>query len=305
MPHVIDMLSDPAKPPANEDRCGAASLPDGGTVAWAIDGATPVDPRNRLGAAVEGRPVNDVEWFAAAVSAALSAEAALLAEAAGGASCVRSLLERAVAAVRTGYEAAAGPISQVPAPARPIAALSIVTIRPDGRGAASLVEAGRLGDCLSLARLPGAADALAGRADNPGEAAMNAEIGRRRAAGSLSSEAEAFGAFQTRLREERAAKAGAEGAGVLRLDAACAAEMTVERRHLPSGTPLLLMTDGFYRLVEIFSRYGEASLIDAARARGLTALVRELRGLEDMASSLDRYPRLKSRDDATALLLST
>jgi hypothetical protein len=64
----------------------------------------------------------------------------------------------------------------------------------------------------------------------------------------------------------------------------------------------LLVTDGFYRLVDCYRAYSDEALLDAALSRGLTELYRQLRAIEAQDASCGKYPRLKPRDDATAVL---
>lgn len=66
---------------------------------------------------------------------------------------------------------------------------------------------------------------------------------------------------------------------------------------------LLLVSDGFYRLVDTYRRYSDESLVRAALDRGLAALYDELRAIERDDEESLRYPRIKVRDDATALLV--
>jgi hypothetical protein len=66
---------------------------------------------------------------------------------------------------------------------------------------------------------------------------------------------------------------------------------------------LLLMSDGFYRLVDTFDAYDDASLFDAVERRGLASLLGELRAIERQDAECVRRPRFKTHDDATALWL--
>jgi hypothetical protein len=78
-----------------------------------------------------------------------------------------------------------------------------------------------------------------------------------------------------------------------------------EIAHLParSGEPFLLLSDGFYRLVDVYRRYGYDTLLAAAEASGLAPLLDELRAIETGDAACREYPRLKPRDDATAVLV--
>lgn len=71
----------------------------------------------------------------------------------------------------------------------------------------------------------------------------------------------------------------------------------------PSGTHLLLASDGFLALATDYEKYGADALMDAALSKGLAALGEELRAVEDGDPEGRKYARLKKSDDATALLL--
>ena len=70
-----------------------------------------------------------------------------------------------------------------------------------------------------------------------------------------------------------------------------------------SSTRVLLCTDGFYRLVDMYGLYDDDGLIRAALDGGLAALVGRLRGFEADAAENARFGRFKTSDDAAALLL--
>lgn len=76
----------------------------------------------------------------------------------------------------------------------------------------------------------------------------------------------------------------------------------VERVAARAGDHFLLMSDGFYRLVDTYQRYTYPKLMEAARC-GLAALLRELREIEENDPECRKYPRLKPCDDVTAVLV--
>lgn len=78
------------------------------------------------------------------------------------------------------------------------------------------------------------------------------------------------------------------------------AERLVCARH--SVQACMLMSDGFYRLVDTFGLYDDDSLFLAAERNGLGALLEELRAAEASDAQCVRNPRFKPSDDATALL---
>jgi hypothetical protein len=71
----------------------------------------------------------------------------------------------------------------------------------------------------------------------------------------------------------------------------------------PPGTHILMLTDGFYRLVDHYHLYTDESIVAAAIEEGLESLARQLRQIEHDDPECRTYPRLKPQDDATAQLL--
>ncbi len=66
---------------------------------------------------------------------------------------------------------------------------------------------------------------------------------------------------------------------------------------------VLMLTDGFYRLVDTYHAYTDDSLFQAVAERGLGPLLAELRAIERADPECIEYPRFKREDDATALWL--
>jgi hypothetical protein len=71
----------------------------------------------------------------------------------------------------------------------------------------------------------------------------------------------------------------------------------------PAGTKVLLASDGFLALASDYGRYDAEGLIAAAQAKGLKSLGEELRGIEAGDPEGIAYPRFKTSDDATAVLV--
>jgi protein phosphatase 2C-like protein len=89
------------------------------------------------------------------------------------------------------------------------------------------------------------------------------------------------------------------------LDIADACQGRFEHRTWPRRDvrELLMMSDGFYRLVDTFGRYTDASLFEALERSGAKSLLEELRALEREDAECTRALRFKTHDDATALWL--
>jgi hypothetical protein len=80
--------------------------------------------------------------------------------------------------------------------------------------------------------------------------------------------------------------------------------MRHERVPCPDGTAILLTSDGFSALVDLYRAMDATALMERALDEGLEPLAREARRIEsevDPAGKL--YPRFKESDDATALLV--
>lgn len=105
------------------------------------------------------------------------------------------------------------------------------------------------------------------------------------------------------LSRNRAAHNVMPGYDVLDVEAPCASrfeQLSLARHEV---VQLLMVSDGFYRLVDTYRCYTDASLFDAVQHRGLEALLAELRELERGDAECVAYPRFKCHDDATALWL--
>ncbi|MCM5557443.1 hypothetical protein [Pleomorphomonas sp. JP5] len=70
---------------------------------------------------------------------------------------------------------------------------------------------------------------------------------------------------------------------------------------IQDGDNLLIMSDGFANIIDIYGAYDTDSLIEAIRAKGLACLASELRTIEQEDAACVKFPRFKIGDDATAL----
>lgn len=89
----------------------------------------------------------------------------------------------------------------------------------------------------------------------------------------------------------------------LDLDERALAHIEVERMQARPGDAFLLLSDGFYRLVEVYRRHSYETLLETAQQQGVAPLAAELRAIEAADPECRRFPRLKPRDDATAVLV--
>jgi hypothetical protein len=88
-------------------------------------------------------------------------------------------------------------------------------------------------------------------------------------------------------------------------DVKCATHAKEARLLVQPKSLILLASDGFFALVSDYGRYSAEGLMSAAAAQGgLAALGKELRAIEATDPKGLSFPRFKSSDDATAVLLS-
>jgi hypothetical protein len=182
----------------------------------------------------------------------------------------------------------------------PVAGFELVRIEGDA------VVAHGLGDCrLFLVGADGEAfdtSPIAGNARRESEGARRAiaHAGGLTAWRSLSEQPE----VREELRRHRA-RYNRAGGGVWTLGTAPdAADHIAVRRFTPALPATgLLCTDGFAALADSYGRYDVRTFVEAAKERGLAALLAELRRIErEEDPDGRRFPRFKVSDDASALL---
>ncbi|WP_296952812.1 protein phosphatase 2C domain-containing protein [uncultured Massilia sp.] len=263
---------------------------DGRTDIIVMDGATPLTPQRWIGAG-DSDPAWFVRQFAADLGAVLHR-----------AGSQEALVRQALSATRAAWRAqAAGP----PAPpyAWPVSTLSWVRLRHGRGGAAGTLELYCLGDSKIL--LAGA-DAT-GRPlardldpfDNPAEREVLAAVAALVAEG-VSDAGARWERLLPMLQERRHVQNTAPNPQVLCLEPRGPFAARTTTLAAPRGALLLAMSDGFYRLVDPYALYDDAGLGAACLARGLDALVDELRAFEAGALA-GAGIAAKRADDASAV----
>ncbi|MBI3496822.1 MAG: hypothetical protein HY058_05935 [Proteobacteria bacterium] len=285
--NIIDRLSLAAGLPANDDAYGGIGSPAAGA-AWVIDGATGVGDQEYVPEAK-----SDAAWFALTLSRCMTREAML-----GG--DLEQQMRQAYRAANAAFAGVAG--AAVPDYGRPLATLLAVAWQRLGDRTVSL-EMVSLGDGKALLlAAPGPGRILGLQGEDQSDRQVNAAVQALHAGGTVDPDA-VLSAMLGDLRRSRVRS-------VMRYanwaEGRTGATASIDRERLiltPPGT-LLLVTDGFFRLVDTYGAYTPDSFIKAACVLGLADLGRELRQIEAADATCRRYPRLKPRDDATAILLA-
>lgn len=279
---VLDRISRPGDPAkANEDICGVS-----GDWAWVID--TSIFP----GTPPVMHETSDAAWLAAFADERLSS---LAPRAQDGASLLRHVMEEA----RAAYRAVAPRERHEDFVAWPLGAMTLVRRR------GNLLDAWTFGDTTAYIRQPDGAVRVLG--DAPGlreaEAAMAARLMRE--AGSRPTAILGEPVFLAWLgeRRERQRKSGIPAA-LLSLNPDAADRLRHETAPCEDGTAILLASDGFSALVDLYRAMDPEALMEAALTSGLEPLVTLAREIETERDPDGRlYPRFKASDDATAILL--
>lgn len=276
---VVDAVSQ-AGVRHNEDIWGATAQ-----AAWIFDGATGIWPHNRFGGPSEAA------WLVAQGDAALRRRL----EADGTATPVREMLaqmaEETLEAARLACE-----LDGVAPHELPSASVAMV------RAVAGGLELSNLGDCAVVCRLD---RGPARRYGSSGVAKLDARLHRAigehldRGLSLAEAQAEARGL----ILRHRALMNCPRGYWIYDLSGRGALHAQVRTVRARAGELVLLVTDGFYRLVDTYGRYDWPGLLDAAAAHGVARLCQELRDIEAGDPECRAYRRNKPRDDATAVLL--
>jgi hypothetical protein len=264
---------------ANEDCAGSA-----GRFAWIVDGASGVSARTLE----EG--ATDAAWLAGAIDAALRARIAR------GARDLEGLIEGLQDDLRQRFEAArSGPLADESD--GPSACLALVEVEPAGTGVR--VRAAVIADVCVF--VPGA-DGLGRWTDErvkPFEAETLDMLDR--------SERIPLGIPEpvlAQIRRNRAFVNREGGYYVVHPRLPWAHAMRRFEAVVPAGAPVVLATDGFLRLCDLFGHCDAAGLVAAVAAGETAALLADLRRLEREDPEGRLHLRVKTHDDATVLAVA-
>lgn len=277
---VVHALSQRGIGQHNEDAWGHV-VGKNELVVWVIDGASGVC-RDQLGLSI-----SDAAWYAGRLSAEFAAFPP--------ASCdIREYLAAVIERMRDAYCTMLPGRSRVAKVALPSAAILWVRLRVE-RFKVHL-DAWWLGDCSLIVQPTGPAAQLIGA---PGELSLSRHDQRL----SCDPQARRDGRLLARLKRQRARMNTKSGYWICSIDPRAAWQARSTTLEMPMPTTLLLMSDGFSRILDLFHAVDELTLLHGGAA-GLPGTVARLRELEDGIDSMDTHPRVKVSDDATAVHIS-
>ncbi len=275
---IIEVLSAPSGT-VNEDCVGAEAA-----LAWVIDAATDVIEEALVGTA------SDAAWFAVALNAALCryshnppADLARL----------PALLAPELA---DEFDRAA---RRKPKQRYEHPSAAALVVREGDKG----LDYVSVGDCTLLLETSSGFARIGTEAADAGDACISDAIRRYQEREAMPTAESARSYIWPKIRARRAQMNEPEGYGVWSITPPPAHYVCAGTVQPVEGGTALLATDGLFRLVDVFARYSEQAMFKLALSRGLGALVEELRRLEAADRDNIHYPRAKTCDDATGLLL--
>ena len=275
---LLDSLSLPSRPgKPNDDAFGMAA-----NAAVVLDGATGLGDNLMPGA-------SDAAWLARFGANRLLAHAK---EDASSRTAVALAIEEAASSFAALRRRAPAERYELP-----VASLMFVVATDAG------FEALWFGDCAALVKPPQGQIVVLGDAmeKRAAEARRVTQLAARY--GLSPASASNRPEFLAALRKARNHANTDKGGWLFGTDIAAADRVSSALQDCAAGSLVLLVSDGFLALVSDYRRYDAAMLFEAVHAVGLKGLGQELRDIETADPDGARYPRFKTSDDATAVLL--
>jgi len=264
----------------NEDHWGQTTC-----AAWVLDGATSLtDPPLLTGA-------SDAEWFVAALSSALSRRLGAVPD------DLRATLADVLTDVRGRFSAEARALPEASKPyEQPSASMALAVLR--GR----TVEIATIGDVRAVLRRSNGSVSSVGESNvHVGERQTIAELSRLLASGM--SHREASQRLRPAILRHRATMNVDGGYWVLSTAFDVVDTISIRVVDADSIASIVLLSDGLYRLVDVFGRFAESEIAAIAAAGGLGGLYALLREIESADPECRTFPRVKPFDDATGVVV--
>jgi hypothetical protein len=179
----------------------------------------------------------------------------------------------------------------------PYASMMLVVLREAD------LEALWFGDCAALVKRPDEPIQIVGEAFER-RSAESANVAALAAAKGLSPAGKGNRAeYLPALRASRNRMNTGKGGWCFGPDPSAADHVSAQTVSAPKDTLVLLASDGFLALASDYGAYDADGLVATAASGGLEGLATELRAIEADDPEGSKFPRFKTSDDATAVLL--
>lgn len=274
----LDRLSLPGSR-VNEDGIGLC-----GSLAWVIDGATGLSDERLTSSG------SDAAWLAGMIGDRLMNLAGE-----GDAALVLSRLEPEVHAA---FRESTGHAPSIDGHRAPSACLGLIEART-GEGGQVAIQGRFLGDVIALVPTEQGIVRWSDERAKPFERKTLAVLGaQEHAPGSIPEP------VKRQILENRTKLNRPDGYWVVNPLRAWAGHELRFEAHVMPGKPIVLATDGFMRLVDVFGAYSDQALHARLAAGEGGDLMEELRDKERDDLMAGAYPRVKTHDDATFLVIA-
>ncbi|MGO4525870.1 hypothetical protein AB4097_13500 [Microvirga sp. 2MCAF35] len=280
IPHFrsLDRLSLPGSR-VNEDGIGLH-----GPFAWVIDGATGLSEERLTSCG------SDAAWLAGIVGDWLMDLAGDV-----GADAV---LRRLEAAIDADFREATAHVREIDDHQAPSACLGLIETM-QGEGGRVHIQGRFLGDVIALVPTEQGVLRWSDERAKPFERKTLAALGARdHEPGSIPE------AVRLQILENRGRLNRPDGYWVVNPRRPWAGQELRFDAQVKAGAPIVLATDGFMRLVDVFGAYSDGALHARLAAGKGADLMQELRERERGDLMAGAYPRVKTHDDATFLVIS-
>jgi hypothetical protein len=233
---------------------------------------------------------SDAAWFAGFVSRRLSD---LAPQAKDGTALIRHVMEEARAAFM-----AVAPVERHDFLTWPVGAMTLV------RWSDGHLDVWTFADTTAFIRRPDGSILTVGEAPGMRQFEVAAAERLLKASGATPETINRTPEFQAWLAERRQRQKQTRGASLLGLDPGAAERLRHETVPCEEGSTILLTSDGFSALIDLYGVMDAKELMTAALSSGLEPLALKAREIETRIDPDGRlYPRFKVSDDATALLV--
>ncbi len=244
--------------------------------AWVLDGATDLGPYRLF-----GKEESDAAWVAEALNRELMLRNPAAFESLG------AYFRDALSAVRKRAEKETRvKLDHAEKSTLPIASGMWMWAKNDD------VTFVRMGDCIAVTATP---DGDIEVFEHRESADLETETSKKLNA--MSAEEKLEG-----LREIRAQQNTIDGYPIFGLKPDAAEYLIVETRRLPEASHILIMSDGLWRLVDVYGLMTAQELMERAIAGGVEPLAKQLREFEK-GEAQDESVRIKKSDDACGVFL--
>ncbi|WP_162820470.1 hypothetical protein [Microvirga calopogonii] len=280
IPHFrsLDRLSLPGSR-VNEDGIGLH-----GPFAWVIDGATGLSDEKLTSGG------SDAAWLAGTVGDRLMHLA--------GEMDADAMLSRLEAAIDAVFREVTAHLQEIDDHQAPSACLGLIEAGAGERGRIA-VQGRFLGDVIALVPTEQGIVRWSDERAKPFERKTLAALGaREHEPGSIPE------AVRRQILENRARLNRPDGYWVVNPRRPWAGRELRFDAQVEAGAPIVVATDGFMRLVDVFGAYSDSTLHARLAAGKGTELMQELRERERGDLMAGAYPRVKTHDDATFLVIS-